>query len=114
MVCRCRTKDPGSALRVNFRASLGIWTDVTGMFAHWQLREKREEASINVLKLLLTYLICFLIGRLGFGCLACLLARIGTGPTKNPFVPPFNATPAGTVAYLIFQARVVWSRQREM
>ena len=31
------------------------------------------------------------------------VARIGIG-SKVKFVPAFNATPAGTVAYLIFQA----------
>ncbi|CAK9019806.1 unnamed protein product [Durusdinium trenchii] len=52
------------------------------------------DANINVLKLLLTYTLCFVVGRFG----------IGAGyNTQRAFVPPYNATPAGTVAYLIFQ-----------
>ena len=38
------------------------------------------------------------------------VARIGIG-SKVKFVPAFNATPAGTVAYLIFQARRMSSFQ---
>ena len=44
-------------------------------------------------KLFLTFLVCFFMGRLG----------IGSGIQGRPIVPKWNATPAGTVAYLIFQ-----------
>lgn len=48
------------------------------------------DANLNVLKLLATFTLCFMVGRIGIG-------------SKVKFVPAFNATPAGTVAYLIFQ-----------
>lgn len=51
---------------------------------------KSWDANLNVLKLLATFTLCFMIGRIGIG-------------SKVKFVPAFNATPAGTVAYLIFQ-----------
>ena len=52
---------------------------------------KSCDALLTVLKLLLTFTACFLVGWLGI--------RVQSGH----FVPAFNATPAGTVAYLIFQ-----------
>jgi len=51
---------------------------------------KSWDANLNILKLLATFTLCFMIGRIGIG-------------SKVKFVPAFNATPAGTVAYLIFQ-----------
>ena len=44
-------------------------------------------------KLFLTFLTCFAVGRSG----------IGSGVGGTPIIPGWNATPAGTVAYLIFQ-----------
>lgn len=44
-------------------------------------------------KLFLTFLTCFALGRSG----------IGSGAGGKPIIPGWNATPAGTVAYLIFQ-----------
>lgn len=48
------------------------------------------DANLNILKLMATFTLCFILGRLGVG-------------SQQKFVPAFNATPAGTVAYLIFQ-----------
>ena len=44
-------------------------------------------------KLFATFLVCFFVGRLG----------LGSGFSGKPLIPNWNATPAGTVAYLIFQ-----------
>ena len=44
-------------------------------------------------KLFATFLVCFILGRLG----------LGSGLNAKPLIPNWNATPAGTVAYLIFQ-----------
>ncbi|CAE7351802.1 unnamed protein product [Symbiodinium natans] len=52
---------------------------------------QRWASAMQCLKLLLTFMLCFMLGRIGIGM------RTGS------FVPAFNATPAGTVAYLIFQ-----------
>ena len=49
------------------------------------------DAVLTVLKLMLTFSTCFVLGRLGIHM------------DSGSFVPAFNATPAGTVAYLIFQ-----------
>ncbi|CAE7336161.1 unnamed protein product [Symbiodinium sp. KB8] len=49
------------------------------------------KAVMNCLKLSVAFTLCFVIGWFGIG--------MQTGS----FVPAFNATPAGTVAYLIFQ-----------
>ena len=50
------------------------------------------DSLLSVMKLLLTFTSCFMLGWLGI----CV--------SSTSFVPPFNATPAGTVAYLIFQS----------
>ena len=56
-------------------------------------RKNSQKCLQGNTKLFATFLVCFILGRLG----------LGSGLNAKPLIPNWNATPAGTVAYLIFQ-----------
>ena len=62
-------------------------------FPHFETSLSESITRPGNAKLFATFLVCFFVGRLG----------LGSGFSGKPLIPNWNATPAGTVAYLIFQ-----------
>lgn len=72
----------------------GFWKGFVDLFPAnpFKLQSWKAVTYSNA-KLFATFLVCFILGRLG----------LGSGLNAKPLIPNWNATPAGTVAYLIFQ-----------
>ena len=69
-----------------------LWTFLVGLRALPPTRKDLRSTSYHrdTWKVFVTFVLCFVLGRVGLG-------------SVKKFVPAYNATPAGTVAYLIFQ-----------